>query len=283
MTGGRPVDDHEVVLARALDLFHFSQHEQVVDTGRRGGHHVEHAAALETVRQAAELAFLQVVDQRLLGRDRAGREGGGTAGRRPDDAYVVAEVVATDQQRQAAAALDLDHECVQSTGRGRHGEGSRYRRFADPALPGHDHEPRTSEELLWIHDPPRRRFVRRLPTTTIPAPRRSARRRWAFLALSLVGAVTSLTAQAATAADDTSAAPVDVVEVSGFIDKPVADNIERAIARASTDGAQALVLQLNSKRATVSRARMDELARAIADSPVLVAIWVGPAGSPPTG
>jgi membrane-bound serine protease (ClpP class) len=99
------------------------------------------------------------------------------------------------------------------------------------------------------------------------------------VALSLVGAVTSLTIRPATAADDTSAAPVDVVEVSGFIDKPVADNIERAIARASTDGAQALVLQLNSKRATVSRDRMAELARAIADSPVLVAIWVGPAGS----
>jgi membrane-bound serine protease (ClpP class) len=91
--------------------------------------------------------------------------------------------------------------------------------------------------------------------------------------------VTSLAARPASAADESTAAPVDVVEVSGFIDRPVADSIERAIARANTDGAQAVVLQLNSKRATVSRARMAELARAIADSPVPVAIWVGPAGS----
>ncbi|MDQ1424908.1 MAG: hypothetical protein QOD72_2406, partial [Acidimicrobiaceae bacterium] len=81
------------------------------------------------------------------------------------------------------------------------------------------------------------------------------------------------------AAAQTTVAPVDVVEVSGFLDRPVADSIERAIARANSDGAQALVLQLNSKRATVSRARMAALARAIVDSPVLVAIWVGPAGS----
>lgn len=97
--------------------------------------------------------------------------------------------------------------------------------------------------------------------------------------MSLVAAAVALNARPARAADASTLAPVDVVEVSGFLDRPVADNIERAIARANSDGSQALVLQLNSKRATVSRARMAELARAIADSPVLVAIWVGPAGS----
>jgi membrane-bound serine protease (ClpP class) len=91
--------------------------------------------------------------------------------------------------------------------------------------------------------------------------------------------VTTLAARPASAADEASAPPVDVLEVSGFIDRPVADSIERAIARANSDGAQALVLQLSSLRATVSRERMAELARTIADSPVPVAIWVGPAGS----
>jgi membrane-bound serine protease (ClpP class) len=121
--------------------------------------------------------------------------------------------------------------------------------------------------------------------TMVHTGRRSARRRWTLLALSLVAATVVLSiqsiqpARAADGTDDATRAPVDVVEVSGFLDRPVADNIERAIARANSDGAQAIVLQLNSKRATVSRARMAELARAIADSPVLVAIWVGPAGS----
>jgi membrane-bound serine protease (ClpP class) len=76
--------------------------------------------------------------------------------------------------------------------------------------------------------------------------------------------VTSLAARPASAADEATAPPVDVLEVSGFIDRPVADSIERAIARANSDGAQALVLQLSSLRATVSRERMAELARTIA-------------------
>jgi membrane-bound serine protease (ClpP class) len=99
-------------------------------------------------------------------------------------------------------------------------------------------------------------------------------------ALCLVGAIAALGNQPADAAESaTSAAPVDVVEVSGLLDRPVADSIDRAIARANSDGAQALVLQFSSKRATVPRARVAELARAIADSPIPVAIWVGPAGS----
>lgn len=73
--------------------------------------------------------------------------------------------------------------------------------------------------------------------------------------------------------------PVDVVEVSGLIDSIVADNIESAIDRSRTNGAQAVILQMNTKGAVVSRARMTELLSAVANSKVPVAIWVGPSGS----
>ncbi len=76
-----------------------------------------------------------------------------------------------------------------------------------------------------------------------------------------------------------SLAPVDVFEVSGLLDGIVADEIERAIERAAEDGAQALVLQVNSKQAVVSRERMVELATQIRDAEVPVAIWVGPSGA----
>jgi len=74
-------------------------------------------------------------------------------------------------------------------------------------------------------------------------------------------------------------APVDVFQVSGLVDPIVAAEIERAIDRAETNGAQALVLQMNSRRAVVSRERMEELAQRIADAEVPVAIWVGPSGA----
>ena len=72
---------------------------------------------------------------------------------------------------------------------------------------------------------------------------------------------------------------VDVFEVSGLLDGIVAEEIEAAIERAQTDGAQALVLQVNSKHAVVSDERMIELMRAIRDSAVPVAVWVGPSGA----
>lgn len=82
------------------------------------------------------------------------------------------------------------------------------------------------------------------------------------------------------AADDSAGlAPVDVVEVSGLMDEINADWIERAIDRSSDNGAQALILQLNTKGAVVSRDRMERLLIRIRDSKVPVAIWVGPSGS----
>jgi membrane-bound serine protease (ClpP class) len=103
------------------------------------------------------------------------------------------------------------------------------------------------------------------------------------IALGVLGVLGALAVNGGAAGAQTAAgpptAPVDVFEVSGLIDAPNADGISRAIDRAAADGSQALVLQMNSTGATVSRQRMVELATKIHDSPVPVAIWVGPSGA----
>ena len=74
-------------------------------------------------------------------------------------------------------------------------------------------------------------------------------------------------------------AEVDVFEVSGLIDRVVAKGIERAIERSSNNGAQALILQVNSRGAVIDEARMTELLLAIRDSSLPIAMWVGPSGA----
>lgn len=98
-----------------------------------------------------------------------------------------------------------------------------------------------------------------------------------LLTLPAFGALASGAAQAATSADELD--PVDVVEVSGLVDRIVAENIETAIERSQNNGSQAVILQLNSKGAVIGRERMAELLESIAASKVPVAIWVGPSGS----
>ena len=93
----------------------------------------------------------------------------------------------------------------------------------------------------------------------------------------VMGILSSNGVQAATDAE--KLAPVDVVEVSGLIDNIVAQSIGDSIERSQNNGAQAVVLQFNTKGAVVSRDRMAEIAAAIQDSKIPVAIWVGPSGS----
>jgi membrane-bound serine protease (ClpP class) len=73
--------------------------------------------------------------------------------------------------------------------------------------------------------------------------------------------------------------PVDIVDMTGLVDRVVADDIVKAIHRADDDGAQALVIQMNSKGAVASGADVARVADAIHDSDVPVAIWVGPSGA----
>lgn len=84
----------------------------------------------------------------------------------------------------------------------------------------------------------------------------------------------------ASAADGTERlAPVDVVEVSGLVDSIVADNIASSLERSQTNGAQAIILQMNTRGAVIGRERMTTLLSTIAASKIPVAIWVGPSGA----
>jgi len=94
-----------------------------------------------------------------------------------------------------------------------------------------------------------------------------------------VGAVLCLFGGNAGAESATDLAPVDVVAVSGLIDNVVVAEIEHAIVRSETNGAQALVLQVNSRGAVVSPERMTALLEKIAHATIPVAVWVGPSGA----
>lgn len=73
--------------------------------------------------------------------------------------------------------------------------------------------------------------------------------------------------------------PVDVLQVSGYLDRILASEIRHAIDRAETTGAQALVLQMNSRGAVIPTGEINELVDRIRSSKVPVAIWVGPSGA----
>ncbi len=102
-----------------------------------------------------------------------------------------------------------------------------------------------------------------------------------LLGLGLVsGAAALVGAPHAGAQAPAPAAPaVDVIEVTGLVDEIVVDEVERALDAAERSGSQAVVLQMNTPGATVSRQTMTELAQRIHDSKVLVGIWVGPSGA----
>ena len=72
---------------------------------------------------------------------------------------------------------------------------------------------------------------------------------------------------------------VDVLQVSGLFDPIVISAIDDAIERSDADGAQALVLQVNSRGAVVGRDEIESLLERVADAPLPVAVWVGPSGA----
>lgn len=84
---------------------------------------------------------------------------------------------------------------------------------------------------------------------------------------------------AAAQGDEAAPGTVDVLQVSGLIDPIVIESIDDAIARAERDGAQALILQMNSRGAVVSRDEIESLMERIAAAPIPIAIWVGPSGA----
>jgi membrane-bound serine protease (ClpP class) len=81
-------------------------------------------------------------------------------------------------------------------------------------------------------------------------------------------------------ADAAAARHVDVIQVGGLIDPVNADFIVRSVKGAATDGADALVIQLDSPGGVVSDARMDTVTSRLAHATVPIAVWVGGSGRP---
>ena len=74
-------------------------------------------------------------------------------------------------------------------------------------------------------------------------------------------------------------APIDVLQVSGFLDPVMSRGIERAITNANANGAQALILQVNLRGTVVSRSKVEALASMMKASKVPIVAWVGPSGA----
>jgi membrane-bound serine protease (ClpP class) len=75
------------------------------------------------------------------------------------------------------------------------------------------------------------------------------------------------------------ASQVRIVELSGLLDPVLADFVTRELDQAETDGVLAVVLQLDSAGSVIDKADFIELATRLRDSPIPIAIWVGPSGS----
>ncbi len=103
-----------------------------------------------------------------------------------------------------------------------------------------------------------------------------------LLAAAAVLSILDLTAHAQGDTDpagDAGVQPVDVLQVSGFIDPILVAEIGAAIDRADEGGAQALILQVNSRGTVVADREVEKLMERIADAPVPIGVWVGPPGA----
>ena len=76
---------------------------------------------------------------------------------------------------------------------------------------------------------------------------------------------------------------VEVFEVSGLLDDVLASALESSIIDAQNNGANALILQMNSKQAVISNQRLVALGQAFLDSSIPIEVWVGPSGSTAQG
>jgi membrane-bound serine protease (ClpP class) len=106
-------------------------------------------------------------------------------------------------------------------------------------------------------------------------------------------AASNSTASNSTAQPSTSVAPpfvesdvrpdgsfVDIIEVAGRIDPVTADFVTRSLKKAKLDGAQVVVVQLNSPGSLLSDSETAELVAALTEpGQVPVAMWVGPSGA----
>lgn len=105
-------------------------------------------------------------------------------------------------------------------------------------------------------------------------------RRLAITVLASLAALSLFGSPAGAQSDDAEPdLSVDVLQVSGLFDDILVDSINDAIERADDDGAQALILQINSRGTVVSDDTIEQLLVDVAEAPVPVAVWVGPNGA----
>ncbi len=76
---------------------------------------------------------------------------------------------------------------------------------------------------------------------------------------------------------DSDMAPVDVLTASGLFDPIVVESIHDAIDRSEGNGAQALIIKIDTRGIVVGRDDIQRLAQHIADAVVPIGIWVGQA------
>lgn len=104
-------------------------------------------------------------------------------------------------------------------------------------------------------------------------------RRLAIGMLAALAVMIGLSALPAHAQTGDAVPAVDVLQVSGFFDEILVEEVEAAIDRTVEDGSQALILQVNSRGTVVDDDRVTELMGRIADAPVPIGVWVGPSGA----
>mgnify|MGYP001828654758 CR=1 FL=1 len=106
-------------------------------------------------------------------------------------------------------------------------------------------------------------------------------RRLAIGLLTLMAGLT-LIGPAAHAQDDSDAVDVgrvDVLQVSGYLDPILVDEIDAAIDRAVDESSQALILQVNSDGTVVDDDVVEDLLVRVANAPIPIGIWIGPSGA----
>ena len=107
-----------------------------------------------------------------------------------------------------------------------------------------------------------------------------------FLLISLVLAYSLLSAQqlhGQESQEPLNPGYVEVFEVSGLLDDVLASALENSIIDAQNNGANALILQMNSKQAVISNQRLVSLGQAFLNSSIPIEVWVGPSGSTAQG
>ena len=155
VTGRGGVEHDQVGDARPLELLDLAEDQDVLDTGHRRRHDVDGPAVHQPLRHPPQPMVLEVLEQGVVGRERARPHVGlaaAPAWREHD--LLVAEAGRAERRRQPALAFDLDHEGPEPGACGHQGERGRDRRLAHTALARNDDDAGLLAEARWIQPSP---------------------------------------------------------------------------------------------------------------------------------